>query len=32
MGLAFVLTMVTGLDYLWAAWKLRRNALRSATG
>ena len=32
MGLAFLLTMVTGLDYLWAAWKLRGNALRSAAG
>lgn len=26
MGVAFVLTVVTGIDYLWEAWKLRRDA------
>ena len=32
MGLAFLLTMVTGIDYLWQAWKLRRDALRGHAG
>ena len=32
MGIAFLLTMVTGLDYCWQAWKLRRDALRAGAG
>jgi phosphatidylglycerophosphate synthase len=32
MGIAFVLTVVTGLDYVWQAWKLRRDARRAAAG